>query len=375
MDLAYPLSKMDLHSRYDPLFDALKRGQSSTLVGLPQSSRSAFLRFILEYDANFLSEFIDSKFNHFIILDNVSDNSSQVIHALAIKLISLNLFTKQQQELLESRLHINDQFLTLVTIKDVLKTIPRQHKIVIVLYEAEQLLSTNPELIQLLNQLWTVNRQPPNSLIHYWFIASPIFLEQTQSSFYSPLMIAIFENIFQFPLLNDQELEYTQKRLEFFGNRNIDKTVHQIASQLSGGHFVLYKHLINLSIDDLKIISETHRHPSINHLLEVIWQGISSLDKQNQNYQIPLLPPPSLVTAVVIPSDLTAQQRILFDYFYEHPNQVISRDEVAQVLWGKSWEKEYSDWAIDRAISNLRHKLAETKFKLIAIRNRGYKFF
>ena len=38
-------------------------------------------------------------------------------------------------------------------------------------------------------------------------------------------------------------------------------------------------------------------------------------------------------------------------------NQICSRDEVAQSLWGKAWVEKYSDWMIDTIIYRLRHKL------------------
>ena len=35
----------------------------------------------------------------------------------------------------------------------------------------------------------------------------------------------------------------------------------------------------------------------------------------------------------------------------------LSREEIAQEWWGDSWEKEYSDWALDKNISRLREKM------------------
>ena len=65
-DFTFPLPKNNLHERYGEVFNTIKRGQNPIIVGLPQSSRSAFLKFIIEYNKQFLDEFIDSKKYQFI---------------------------------------------------------------------------------------------------------------------------------------------------------------------------------------------------------------------------------------------------------------------------------------------------------------------
>ena len=109
----------------------------------------------------------------------------------------------------------------------------------------------------------------------------------------------------------------------------------------------------------------------------MIWEILTYLDKQNSPFSIPLLPPPvhSRETTLAGPSvpQLTAQQKLIFDYFQAHPHQVVSRDEIAGVIWGKLAAEKYSDWAIDRSISNLKKKLSGTPYQILTLRNRGYK--
>lgn len=54
---------------------------------------------------------------------------------------------------------------------------------------------------------------------------------------------------------------------------------------------------------------------------------------------------------------LTLSQRKVFDYLSAHPSELVTRDALAQVLWGASWADRYSDWAIDQLLSGLRDKL------------------
>ncbi|MFA6250953.1 MAG: winged helix-turn-helix domain-containing protein [Candidatus Shapirobacteria bacterium] len=56
-------------------------------------------------------------------------------------------------------------------------------------------------------------------------------------------------------------------------------------------------------------------------------------------------------------------------------NQVVTREKVAEILWGKDSYEKYSDWAMDKALYNLRKKLEKIgcRDKLQAIRRRGYR--
>ncbi|MBM3209246.1 winged helix-turn-helix domain-containing protein [Candidatus Shapirobacteria bacterium] len=56
---------------------------------------------------------------------------------------------------------------------------------------------------------------------------------------------------------------------------------------------------------------------------------------------------------------------------------VISRDEIAEILWGKESYDKYSDWSIDQMISQLRKKLNQLGISpksLQTIRDRGYRW-
>ncbi len=70
------------------------------------------------------------------------------------------------------------------------------------------------------------------------------------------------------------------------------------------------------------------------------------------------------------------EYRLLVE-FLKNPDKVISRDEIALVLWDKEADEKYSDWAIDQIISQLRTKLEKlglSSAKLQTIRNRGYRW-
>lgn len=73
----------------------------------------------------------------------------------------------------------------------------------------------------------------------------------------------------------------------------------------------------------------------------------------------------------------TRQEFDLLSFFLKHPDKVHSRDDVANVIWGKEMDEKYSDWAIDQLISKLRKKLGRLSVKervIATIRGRGYRF-
>jgi hypothetical protein len=58
-----------------------------------------------------------------------------------------------------------------------------------------------------------------------------------------------------------------------------------------------------------------------------------------------------------INASLTRSQRLLLNHFEENQGKIITREDIAKLLWGESWADRYSDWAIDQLVHNLRRKL------------------
>jgi DNA-binding winged helix-turn-helix (wHTH) protein len=53
----------------------------------------------------------------------------------------------------------------------------------------------------------------------------------------------------------------------------------------------------------------------------------------------------------------TTEMRVLA-YFQRHPNIVVSREDVAKIVWGEEeWEDKFSDWALGQLMYRLRKKL------------------
>ncbi|MBN1162128.1 helix-turn-helix domain-containing protein [Patescibacteria group bacterium] len=66
---------------------------------------------------------------------------------------------------------------------------------------------------------------------------------------------------------------------------------------------------------------------------------------------------------------LSAKELQVYSLLVNRGGELVARDEVAQCMWGNEWEDRYSDWAIDRLLSDMRGKLknvdAEKEMKTV----------
>lgn len=356
VDFTYPLPTKSLHARYDGIFDAIKKGLNPILVGLPQSSRSAFLKFIIEYDKEFLKEFILPQEFDFIQIETKDVTDNKYISSIAYEIFD------------DKVIKTNDPLLIMASIKNYLKKSRVDKRIVFVIYEVDKFRNKNPETYKFILELLKINKHKPNlDGFQAVFISSPRDLDTS-----------IADKVVYFNLFNKNEMEYTRKRLEYFRNTKISDEVHSLSSKLSFGHYLLYKSLSDLSAKDLKQIYLLKTHKLVDQLLEDIWKGTADIKQVNKFKPIfnPILLPP--VSKSIKESgykniiQLTAQERVLFEYL-KGKTQTTTRDEIAQTVWGANWLEKYSDWAIDKLVSKLKAKLVYSNYKILTFRNQGYK--
>lgn len=78
-----------------------------------------------------------------------------------------------------------------------------------------------------------------------------------------------------------------------------------------------------------------------------------------------------------ISDKLSKKEKRLLSFFLSQKNILISRDQIAKVLWGIDNDNEYSDWAIDRLIYRIRRKLSHLgieKSMIKTVKKKGYIF-
>lgn len=71
---------------------------------------------------------------------------------------------------------------------------------------------------------------------------------------------------------------------------------------------------------------------------------------------------------------LTKTELLIIKELHSHRNAPVSKEKIAQIVWGEDYPKRYSEWAIDKLISRLRDKLEDKKPNRIILtsRNKGY---
>ncbi|EKD62898.1 MAG: hypothetical protein ACD_52C00024G0008 [uncultured bacterium] len=70
----------------------------------------------------------------------------------------------------------------------------------------------------------------------------------------------------------------------------------------------------------------------------------------------------------------SSKERVVFNVLELGVGKVIERSEIAERVWGNSWEENYSDWAIDQIIHRLRGKIRKNKLAYKILTNKGLGF-
>ena len=66
-------------------------------------------------------------------------------------------------------------------------------------------------------------------------------------------------------------------------------------------------------------------------------------------------------------------QRKVLKHLKQNSGKIVTKDDIAQVIWGKNWEDRYSDWAIDQLMHTLREKMTTSQIpgKIITKKGEG----
>ena len=71
------------------------------------------------------------------------------------------------------------------------------------------------------------------------------------------------------------------------------------------------------------------------------------------------------------PTKFTGQEELLVNLLRSNTGEIVTRERLAQEIWGETWETNYTDWALDKVISNVRAKLQPQGISITSIKKRG----
>jgi len=81
------------------------------------------------------------------------------------------------------------------------------------------------------------------------------------------------------------------------------------------------------------------------------------------------------VGPVCIDTSLSPIEKKLLHFFLSHRDEIISREQTAEMIWGKDRGDSFSDWNLDQSIKRLRsrlHALGIAKEIIRTVKKKGY---
>lgn len=295
----------------------------------------------------------------------------------------------------------------------------KQQKIVLVALNAEKLLL--PSYKQILFYLASMIENQPSIQCLLFFECN---LMQQENLDLLSQKTAILQNIIYYPLYDLKDVEQFINYLSRKWNLTISRKMIKAIIQECGSHFLLIKEAVRFLRDNPKAsIQEIFDHEQMKIRLSWIYntftegekeilkktafgktnfnkqelqivsylQNLSILNKSNQN-TIPLFNK-YLQRITHQKSRLTANNGEIFlnnfpiKIFFsrqefrvlqgllKRQGELLTRDEIASLMWLIDTDKNYSDWAIDQLIKRLRKKITKIYISpksLKTIRGQGY---
>jgi hypothetical protein len=361
IDYSCPLPEKKLLERFKPVFKKLESHNSATIVALPFAGRTSNLRYILS------NKDIQNKLgfptkNRIISLVDIDKTNgtyesfiSETIVSLSQKTVSIDIF--------------KDTYLLNKELLSIIQKLTETKEVVLILTLNQKSISFSSDVDRLIAQLQKNTDKFPLTIL--WSIDTEVYRKYIKSHPSS----TFGQNLFYFPTFDKIETEYSAKRILL--SKSIEKFEHfKDAFNKTGGIAGLFHTYASIDSSDLysqelvqrifkKIDNEIKANKELADKL-ITDQAkdliIKEIDKSTNYKSIKLLVNP------------TAQEINILNSLLESTIP-LSRDDIAQILWGKSWNTKYSDWAIDKTISRLRKKIIGNEIRILTIKNFGYQLF
>jgi len=217
-----------------------------------------------------------------------------------------------------------------------------------------------------------------------------------------------FQNIIFHPLYSPADTRQFLKYLSAKWNLNIKEAVKKEILKNCGGRFYLVKQAVRLLRDHQDFSEkEIFSHPDLQLRVKTIWEKFLSseksvlekivkgegdfdslerhslgfleriglIEKMNDRWQITVLLLEKFIreelekvdfeirggniylNRVLVERYFSLRERHFLKLLIEKKGKVVSREKMAEAIWGENWVEVYSDWALDQIVSRLRRKL------------------
>ncbi len=429
--MGYPLPEKLLIQFANSIFLPLKKHLSVTCMFCAGGGKRTIIKLLIK-EKTILKSIFEEQFDKTLFIYVDSDEMLEQSNTHYIQLILDSL----KREMYRRDLPIRDTKFEnpLTFIKTNLKKLTDEGwAVIFILNDFELTLSLSSNVYLNLESIMSVNK----SKITYLFLSTVNILRSEVLEKIHNLKYGVTQKIVYFPLFSKDDALYIVKKNAEALNIHFSSKLGEVLFSLCGGHPQLLKYSINIlhehfqkkPLDDETIKEYLLSHYQLQIVCADIWSYLAaeeqetlshvvltgktgSVHKNATEYLINLglikevhsekyrvfgklfeefvkkkLPPQKLVYDLKTnklyygsqscESRFTFQEYKLLCYFITHATELISRDQVGAVLWGRNYVEKYSDWSIDKIISNLRKKLDALGFpsqNLSTLKKRGFSF-
>lgn len=144
---------------------------------------------------------------------------------------------------------------------------------------------------------------------------------------------------------------------------NIDNLIKYGLISEKNGH---YKLTINLLNEYLEVRSESDK----------VKGYVGGEIEPDQPVEIQIENSKLIINGNIVAEELSSNEIRLLEVLVEKKGQVVTREEIANCIWGDDYMERYSDWGIDQAMSRLRRKLFEltgSRKVVQTLKGRGFR--
>ncbi len=373
----YASTKKYLSKLCDEVFSPAKYGSDNTLVSLPGQGHMSLIesliytRTIPFSPTKILKEFWGEEFSKVIFvpinLDKYKKDSLDDFYLDAIQVIKSNPKFNAR--------NLISAFDKYSFQKNIFQVLKEGYKLIIISRTLKSLSEIEPSLIEFLFDLQNFYTD------QFKFIWSFMRLDDEMKN--SRYKRKFLKNVTYIKPLPKEEVAYQMKK--FFSELNLDtpseKEIDDVY-KLSGGLGAIMKDLFREVAKNGSSKKLSYPESSVVHIEEILslltkedFLEIKKREfsKDSYPYLTGLSDRTYLLESIMnlkkkqkktitlndIELALTKIEFEIFKLLNNNSNRIISKEEIANIIWEQEATNKYSDWAIDKHISNLRKKLPQ----------------
>lgn len=392
---------MDIYSSevfktISPIWDLLFKNYSVTLISAPRAGKNIRINYFIdnidkinEIDKGLVKKYKNS---HYVWIDLVAGvtNAERGLRKRLIERLT-SCFGDAV------KLSGNETITDLVGLLS--DNISQGSKVIFIIDDANLLYQ---ECVEFSSELFHINRRFPNVVQFLFLVSNELPSSNEMLTIMPQLGRIMLGKVVYFPLLSNKQiselLELRAKEIDL----DLDDSVVTNIVKYSGRHPALMRIL-------LRIVAESGSIPTNDLLLKnneilmmfySIWNSFlektqSEIRKGNYN-SIEYLRATDLVGSDgkwfselfdnyvnnidsyfydieddVFISAMSYSQRIIWGLLKENSGNIVSKEQIAKVIWGDLWLDKYSEWTIEKQISNIRRKMP-SRYELENVYGKGY---